>query len=119
MSYSVCYVTAPTVDVAERLARCVVRRKLAACVTLTPNVTSVYAWEGKVSTETEVQLMMKTATPVVPRLIAEVQAMHPYDVPEIISVPMGAGSPQYLAWVAAGTSVAAPEGADEIEKILA
>jgi periplasmic divalent cation tolerance protein len=101
--FSVCYVTVPTMEVAERVASHLVARKAAACVNILPGVTSVYTWKGKVEKENELLLMIKTQTSIVPRLIAEVREVHPYDVPEVISVPMGAGHADYLSWVRENT----------------
>uniref|UniRef100_A0A7S1VYP9 Divalent cation tolerance protein n=1 Tax=Neobodo designis TaxID=312471 RepID=A0A7S1VYP9_NEODS len=106
--FSVCYVTAPSMAVAEKIASHLVARKAAACVNILPGVTSVYTWQGKVEKDSELLLMIKTQTAVVPRLISEVRSVHPYDVPEVISVPMGAGHTDYLNWVTENTAVEAP-----------
>ena len=108
MAFSICYVTAPSLEVAERIAAHVVTRRAAACVNILPGVTSVFQWKGKLEKESEHLLMIKTQTAVVPRLIAEVRAVHPYEVPEVISAPMGEGHVDYLKWVAESTSVEAP-----------
>merc|ERR1711916_388006 len=106
--FSVCYVTAPTMEVADKIASHLVAKRAAACVNIIPQLTSVYTWKGKVEKDSELLLMIKTQTSVVPRVIEEVKAVHPYDVPEVISVPMGEGLPAYLDWVAEHTSTSAP-----------
>lgn len=106
--FSVCYVTAPSAAVAEAIAARIVTSRAAACVNIVPGVTSVYTWQGKVEKEQEHLMMIKTQTAVVPRLIQEVRAAHPYDVPEVISVPMGEGSEPYLDWVRSNTALQAP-----------
>ena len=87
--------------VAEDIAGKLVTSKAAACVNIIPGVKSVYTWQGKVEKDEELLLMIKTQTHIVPRVIAEVRQVHPYDTPEVISVPMGLGSLPYLDWVEA------------------
>jgi periplasmic divalent cation tolerance protein len=102
--FSVCYITAPSMDVAQVLARRLVTQKLVACVNIIPGITSVYEWEGKLNTDDEFLLMAKTQTQLVNQVVAEVKAHHPYKVPEVISVPMGLGHMDYLQWVRDATT---------------
>lgn len=102
--FSVCFVTTPTKAVAEKLAEHLVVGKLAACVNIIPQITSVYEWEGKINRDEESLMMIKTQTSMVEALIAAVKKEHPYDVPEVISVPMGEGNVDYLNWVRTNTT---------------
>ena len=92
----------------QTIAREVVTRRLAACANLleTP-VESVYRWKGKVEKAREFLLLIKTSARRLPALQAEVERLHSYDVPEFIALPIAAGSPAYLRWLA---ECVAPEG---------
>ncbi len=96
---SLVLVTAPDDDVAARLARGLVEGGLAACVNVVPGVRSFYVWKGTVEEETEVQLLIKTRSERFDELAAWVREHHPYEVPEILAVPIENGSPPYLTWV--------------------
>ena len=82
------------------LARTLVDERLAACVNVLPAMTSVYRWKGQVEQDREQQLVMKTTAARVPALEARLRALHPYELPEFLVIPAGAGSVAYLAWVA-------------------
>jgi periplasmic divalent cation tolerance protein len=97
--HSVILMTAPDAACAERIARALVEERLAACVNVVPGVKSVYRWEGKVEESSEVMLVAKTRSALFPTLEARVRALHPYEVPEIVSLPLTAGSRPYLSWV--------------------
>jgi len=92
-------VTAPDVEVGARLARTLVGEGLAACVNVVPGVRSIYRWEGAVQEDAEVLLVAKTTAAGFAALSERVLALHPYEVPEVIALPVIAGSPGYLAWV--------------------
>eukprot|EP00744_Colponema_vietnamica_P024387 GILI01035579.1.p1 GENE.GILI01035579.1~~GILI01035579.1.p1 ORF type:complete len:108 (+),score=8.51 GILI01035579.1:50-373(+) len=102
--FSVCYVTVHTTQLADSISSTLVKSKLAACVNIIPQITSVYEWKGEVKVDPEILLMIKTQTSLVPSVITAVRQLHTYDVPEIISVPMGEGSNEYLEWVRSATS---------------
>lgn len=87
-------------DAADTLAHGVVERRLAACVNVLPKIRSVYRWEGAVTADEESLLLIKTTAATVATLREWLCAEHPYDVPEVIAVPVTAGAPDYLAWVA-------------------
>jgi periplasmic divalent cation tolerance protein len=89
---------------ADALARHCVASGLAACVNLLPPMASVYRWQGKVETATEQLLLIKTSRAAFPKLEAAIHALHPYELPEIISVPLGPSSPRYLQWLLANVS---------------
>jgi periplasmic divalent cation tolerance protein len=100
-NYVVVLVTCASPAEARRIAREVVSQRLAACANLleTP-VQSVYRWKGKVEKAREFLLLIKTSARRLPALQAAVQRLHSYDVPEFIALPIMAGSPAYLRWLA-------------------
>ena len=102
--FLVVYVTAPAGEEAQRLARALVQEKLAACVNRIPGVESTYTWEGGVERDTEDLLIVKTRADLFDRLKERIQALHGYDVPEIIAVPVAKGSESYLEWITASLS---------------
>lgn len=101
----VVYCTCPDQVVAERIAEAVVSERLAACVNLIPGMTSIYRWEGQIQRDAELLLIIKTRCSVYPKLEARIIELHPYRVPEIIALPMQAGSAAYLAWIADNTGI--------------
>ncbi len=88
---------------AETLAARVVEERLAACVNILAPCVSVYQWEGAVERADEVPLLIKTTEERYPLLESVIRAAHPYATPEIVAIPIAAGLPEYLAWVAAET----------------
>jgi len=97
--------TLPDREHAEKLARVLIDQKLAACVNILPAATSVYRWQGKVETASETIVLIKTTMARYPALEAAIKTQHPYELPEIIAVPLVAGLPAYLAWVETETSI--------------
>ncbi|XP_009342570.2 protein CutA, chloroplastic [Pyrus x bretschneideri] len=95
----VVYVTVPSREVGKKLAESLVREQLAACVNLVPGIESVYQWKGEVQTDSEELLIIKTRQSLFEALTAHVKANHPYDVPEVIALPINAGSLPYLEWI--------------------
>ena len=93
----------PDEETANRIALAVVEAKLAACVNILPRVQSIYRWQGVVESAAEVPLLIKTTAAAYPALEAAIRESHPYDVPEIIALPITAGLPAYLTWLAAET----------------
>ena len=91
--------TAPNVEAARGLAGGLVEARLAACVNVVGGVESVYRWQGKIEHETEVLLVIKTAAHRLDEVKAHLQAAHPYEVPEIIALPITGGSDVYLSWL--------------------
>jgi periplasmic divalent cation tolerance protein len=83
----------------ERLARILVGRRVAACVNVLPGVTSFYRWEGNVQREEERLLVIKTRTDRFDELRSALVELHPYDVPEVIALPITAGHGPYLSWL--------------------
>ncbi|WP_319242915.1 divalent-cation tolerance protein CutA [uncultured Propionivibrio sp.] len=89
---------------ADRLAAALVDARLAACVNILAPCRSVYRWKDAVEHADEIPLLIKTTEASYAALEAAIRAQHPYDVPEIIAIPVAHGLPDYLAWVAAETS---------------
>lgn len=98
--YLVVLVTAPSVEVGQQIANAVLEQKLAACVNIVPGVSSIFFWQGQVQQDQEVLLMIKTRADLFETKLAPlVQQVHPYDVPEIIALPIVMGSKAYLDWI--------------------
>lgn len=93
----------PDAELAKSLARALVERRLAACVNIMPAVQSVYQWQGAIEHAAEVTLMIKSTQARYDDVEAAIKQAHPYDVPEIIAIPIAAGLPAYLNWIAAET----------------
>ncbi|MFN0123530.1 MAG: divalent-cation tolerance protein CutA [Blastocatellia bacterium] len=89
------------------LSHLLVTRELAACVQTLPAIASVYRWQGKVERATEHLLLIKTTRALYPELEQVIREHHPYQTPEILALPVLAGSPDYLAWLA--SMVKAPD----------
>ena len=103
MSALIVITNAPSRDVAHKIARALIERKLAACVNILAECTSVYRWQGKLETATEVPLLIKTRAAIYDDVEAAIKSLHPYELPEIIAVPIERGLAAYLGWVNAET----------------
>jgi periplasmic divalent cation tolerance protein len=99
----VVFMTAANGEEATRLADMLVGAHLAACVQILPEMESVYRWQGKIERQSEVLLLAKTTKDKFEELEREVRALHSYDTPEIIAVPIIAASIPYLQWLTAGS----------------
>ena len=97
-------VTAPDLETGARLARALVEERLAACVNVVPGVRSIYRYEGVIHDDAEVLLIAKTVSDRTEALTERVNALHPYDMPEVLALPAPAGSRPYLDWVRAESS---------------
>lgn len=84
---------------ALRIANALVEARLAACVNVLPGVKSVYRWQGKIETEQEVLLLIKTTAERFPALRDRIVDLHPYETPEILTLSIAEGSDKYLAWL--------------------
>ncbi len=100
MNAIVVLTTTETPSQAEQLAQLLVEAELAACVQILPPMTSIYRWQGKVERATETLLLIKTLQEKYSALEAAIKANHPYQTPEIIALPVEAGSEAYLDWLA-------------------
>ncbi|XP_042092848.1 protein CutA isoform X1 [Ovis aries] len=116
-SVSAAFVTCPNEKVAKEIARAMVEKRLAACVNLVPQITSIYEWKGEIEEDSEVLMilesssppdstmfvftpqMIKTQSSLVPALTDFVRSVHPYEVAEVIALPVEQGNPPYLQWV--------------------
>ena len=98
------FMTAGSVDEANRLADMLVDKRLAACVQIMREMNSVYRWQGKVVTQREVLLIAKTLSSKFAEIEREVVKLHGYETPEIVAVSLSAGSGPYLEWLSANVS---------------
>ena len=92
-------ITTPTRDEAEKIGTALVNGHLAACVNIVPEVRSLFFWEGKTQDERETLLICKSRLQRMEQLVAQVKALHSYSVPEVLALPIVAGSREYLDWV--------------------
>jgi len=91
--------TFPDAETASRIAQTLVEEKFAACANLIPGVHSIYRWKEKIESGGEVMAFFKTTQDRLPALEKKLRALHPYEVPELISMNIDSGSPDYLRWV--------------------
>ena len=91
--------TLPNGNKARAFARALVEEKLAACVNVVPGLRSVYRWKGAVHDDPEVLCVVKTSRPRLKKLKQRLKSLHPYEVPELIALPITAGSEAYLRWL--------------------
>jgi periplasmic divalent cation tolerance protein len=96
----VVFLTASSGEEATRLADLLIGAHLAACVQILPEMESVYRWQGKIERQSEILLIAKTTAAKFAELEREVRALHSYETPEIVAVPLVAGSTPYLEWLA-------------------
>lgn len=104
-------VTTPDADTARRIARTLVEEQLAACGNVVPQIASIFRWQGAVQEEAEALLVLKTSAGRLAALTERVGRLHPYDVPEVLALPVAEGNQPYLDWL--GASVARGGEADE------
>jgi len=95
----ICWCNTSTLDSAREIARHIVQKQLAACVSIMPGTISLYKWENELHEDSECTLMIKTTTENKENLTTAIQSKHTYDVPEIIFTEVVDGSDDYLAWV--------------------
>ena len=96
-------VTASSADLLAGIARTLVDESLAACVMIVPTVRSIYRWQGAVEDESEALGLIKTTSDRYTALEARIAELHPYDVPELLALPVVAGLPEYLEWLRSST----------------
>ena len=99
MQYILVLVTVSSTGEGRRIAKNLVKKKLAACVSQVPGMTSIYWWKGKMESAREDLLIIKTLSTKLLSLIKEVKQTHCYAVPEIIALPIAKGNPDYLSWI--------------------
>lgn len=95
----VVYTTCGNITEAELIARNLIDNRVAACVNVIPGLLSYYRWQGKVENDTELLLMIKTSRELVDHVRGALDALHSYDLPEMIVIPIIDGSPNYLEWL--------------------
>ena len=103
-TYALVLVAAPSPAIARKLARAALEERLIACANLVPRIESLYWWQGKIESGREVLLVLKSRRPLLARLEQLVHALHPYDTPEFLVLPLNSGSRRYLDWLHAQTS---------------
>ena len=101
-SYCLVMVTVSSQEEGKKIAMTLLNEKLAACISMTP-VDSFYTWADEINCDREWQLLIKTRSNLFSKLTKKIQLLHSYDVPEIIAVPILAGSSAYLNWIAENT----------------
>jgi periplasmic divalent cation tolerance protein len=95
----VVYCTVPNIDEAKSIARLLINKKLAACCNVIPGLVSIYRWQGKMSEESEVLLLIKTSQKKYEQLEKEIKMIHSYSIPEIIATPIVNASSAYMDWI--------------------
>lgn len=104
MKNCIIYCTVPNDFNANLIANALVEENLAACVNILPQVTSIYKWEGIVQNDNELMLIIKTQENKFPQIEAKIKEMHEYTLPEIIAIPIVAGSEEYQNWIVKETT---------------
>ena len=99
MNFAIILTTVSAVEEGESIANILVEKELAACVNIIPKISSVYRWEDQIQSESEVLLIIKTTKDLETKVYREVQNVHSYDIPELITLPITNGSKTYLDWM--------------------
>jgi periplasmic divalent cation tolerance protein len=97
--YQIILCTCPDKNTAENIARLLVKDKLAACVNILPGITSIYTWQEQIESAQEHLLLIKANKTTYQAIAAAIKEQHPYEIPEIIAVPIENGLPEYLHWI--------------------
>lgn len=97
--HTVLFSTAPNEDEAAHIARTLVEKRLVACVNIVPKVRSIYTWQGKLCDEPEVMMIMKAQEKLVDKIKTELTALHSYECPELIAIPITDGLHEYMKWI--------------------
>jgi periplasmic divalent cation tolerance protein len=105
MSAAMVYITCESPEQAARIGRTLVSERLAACVNILPGMTSVYRWQGRIEEAAEAVLVAKTRMVLADALTKRVVALHSYDVPCVVVLPILRGNPEFIAWVESETQV--------------
>jgi len=104
MTSKLIYITAGSAEEARHVARALVEERLAACANVLGALTSFYWWQGELQEDAEVAVIAKTTEAQLDRLIERVKALHSYDCPCVVALPIEAGNPAFLDWIAAETA---------------
>ena len=97
--FIVVFCTAPDKTIGLQIAQTLIENRLAACVNLSEGLTSIFRWKGEICRESEILLTIKSRKSLFPQLEKSIRELHPYQVPEIIALPLAAGSSDYLKWI--------------------
>ena len=92
-------ITTSSASEAQAIGRALVEARLAACVNVTSGLRSLFRWQGKIEEQEEVLMVVKSRSELLPSIIEAVKRLHSYTVPEVIALPIVAGSSDYLAWI--------------------
>ena len=98
-THAIVFMTVPDVETGAKIGRAAVEGRLAACASIVPGVRSIYSWKGKVCDDPEALVVFKTRRGLLGRLEGLVKRLHPYEVFELVSVPINAGHGPYLQWI--------------------
>lgn len=104
VKFAIVLVAAPDLKAARALARAALKARLIACANLVPKIESHYRWRGKIESGAEVLLILKTQKTKLAALEKLVLAKHPYETPEFLVLPLGAGNERYLSWIGSSCS---------------
>ncbi len=99
LAYIVLLITAGSIEEAQRISRALLEQKKVACVNIVPQISSLFWWQGKIDSESEVLLLAKTKASKLPEILDLVREIHSYDVPEVIALPILDGNREYLEWI--------------------
>ncbi len=102
-SYVLILSTLNSLPVAQKIGRVLVQEKMIACVNLIPKIHSIYFWQDKICEDTEVLMVMKTRKALFSKLEKRLAELHPYEVPEILALPIHKGAQNYLDWISTNT----------------
>ncbi|XP_074067811.1 protein CutA homolog isoform X2 [Macrotis lagotis] len=103
-THSVAFVNCPNEQIARDIARTILDKKLAASVNILPRASSLYFWKGEIEETTEILLLMKTKTSKIHELSNYIRSIHPFEIPELFSLPIDQGNPLYLKWIEEGVA---------------
>jgi periplasmic divalent cation tolerance protein len=99
------FVTAPNSEEARRIANALVSEQLAACVNIVPSIESIYRWEGRVTSDSEALMIIKTTNERYAQVECRVKELHSYSTPEVVAIPIEQGSQEYLDWLRRSTEI--------------
>jgi len=104
MDRQLIYITTSSDDEARTIARALVEERLAACANILGQIKSVYWWEDELQEDAEVALIVKSTTTLVPRIVERVKALHSYDCPCVVALPINSGNDAFLDWIGEETA---------------